>query len=35
MMPLALSTVEERDGDQYAMPHWIDCPDSKEWHGKP
>lgn len=35
MMPLSLSTVEERDGDQYAMPHWIDCPDSKEWSGKP
>jgi hypothetical protein len=35
MMPLALSTVEERDGVRYALPHWIDCPDSKEWSGKP
>jgi hypothetical protein len=35
MMPLSLSTVEERDGVRYALSHFIDCPDSKEWSGKP
>jgi hypothetical protein len=35
MMPLALSTVETRDGVKYALSHFIDCPNSKEWSGKP
>jgi len=34
MMPLALSTVEERDGDSYALPHWFDCPSADQWHNK-
>lgn len=30
-MPLSLQTAETRDGVTYALPHWIDCPDAKEW----
>jgi len=30
-MPLSLATVEEREGVRYALPHFIDCPDAKEW----
>lgn len=30
-MPLALATLEERDGARYAMPHWEDCPDADQW----
>jgi hypothetical protein len=30
-MPLSLATVETRDGVRYALPHFIDCPDAKEW----
>lgn len=34
-MPLSLATVEERAGVKYALPHFVDCPDAKEWSGKP
>ena len=34
MMPLSLATVEERDGVRYALPHFIDCPQAKEWSTK-
>ena len=34
MMPLSLATVEERDSIKYALPHWIDCKDAKEWSKK-
>jgi hypothetical protein len=30
-MPLSLATVEERDGIKYCLPHFADCPQSKEW----
>jgi hypothetical protein len=33
-MPLSLATCEERDGVKYALPHFVDCPQSKEWSGK-
>lgn len=34
MMPLSLATVELRDSIRYALPHWIDCKDAKEWSKK-
>lgn len=30
-MPLSLATIEEREGVRYALPHFIDCLDSKDW----
>lgn len=33
-MPVALSTLETRDGVDYALPHFIDCPQAKEWSKK-
>lgn len=30
-MPLSLATVETREGVRYCLPHFIDCPDSKDW----
>ena len=30
-LPLSLATVEERDGRKYALSHFADCPDAKEW----
>jgi hypothetical protein len=33
-MPLSVATIEERDGSRFAMPHWADCPDAKEWSKK-
>lgn len=30
-MPLSAKTIEERDGQRFALPHFIDCPDAKEW----
>jgi len=30
-VPLALSTVQTRDGTQYAISHFRDCPDAKDW----
>lgn len=30
-LPLSLATVEERDGKRYALAHFADCPQSKEW----
>jgi len=30
-MPLSLATVEERDGVRFALPHFVDCPQAKEW----
>jgi hypothetical protein len=34
MMPLSLATIEERDGIKYALPHFVDCPDAKDWSKK-
>lgn len=33
-MPLSLATIEERDGVRYALPHFVDCPQAKEWSHK-
>lgn len=33
-MPLSLATVEEREGVKYALPHFVDCPQAKEWSKK-
>lgn len=30
-MPLSLRTAEIRDGVTYALPHFADCPEAKEW----
>jgi len=30
-LPLSVATIEERDGGKYALPHFADCPQSKEW----
>ena len=30
-VPLALSTVQTRDGKRYAVSHFRDCPNAKEW----
>ena len=30
-MPLSLATVETRDGVRYALTHFADCPDAKDW----
>jgi len=30
-MPLSLATVVWRGGQRYALAHFADCPDSKEW----
>ncbi len=33
-MPLSVATIEERDGVQFALPHFVDCKDAKEWSKK-
>jgi len=33
-MPLSVATIEERDGVKYALPHFADCPEAKEWSKK-
>lgn len=33
-MPLSVATIEERDGFKYALPHFADCPQAKEWSHK-
>jgi len=30
-MPLSLATIETRDGTRYALSHFADCPEAKEW----
>lgn len=30
-VPLAISTVQTRDGKRYAVSHFRDCPDAKDW----
>ena len=30
-IPLSLKTVEERDGVRYALTHFSDCPQGKQW----
>lgn len=33
-IPLSLATVQRRDGVAYALPHFVDCPNAKEWSRK-
>lgn len=33
-MPLSLQTAEIRDGITYCLPHFVDCPQAKEWSRK-
>lgn len=33
-IPLSLKTAETRDGVTYALPHFADCPQAKEWSTK-
>lgn len=33
-MPLSSATIEERDGEQYALSHFSDCPQAKGWSKK-
>jgi hypothetical protein len=30
-MPLSVATIETRDGQQFALPHFADCPSADEW----
>ena len=30
-IPLSLATVEERGGVRYALTHFADCPEAKQW----
>jgi len=30
-IPLSVATIEERDGVRYALTHFADCKDAKEW----
>ena len=30
-MPLSAATIEERDGQRFALAHFADCPNSREW----
>jgi hypothetical protein len=34
MIPLSLATVQTRDGVQWLLPHFADCPHAKEWSRK-
>lgn len=31
LLPLSVATIKERDGKQYALSHFTDCPDAKIW----
>ena len=33
-MPLSAATIEMRDGKRFALPHWADCAQAKEWSKK-
>ena len=33
-VPLSVATIEVRDGVRYALPHFADCKDAKEWSKK-
>ena len=30
-LPLSVATIERRDGRAFALAHFADCPDSKDW----
>ena len=33
-MPLSVASIEERDGFKFALSHFADCPDAKQWSHK-
>lgn len=33
-MPLSAATIETRDSVRYAIVHWADCPQAREWSTK-
>lgn len=33
-MPLSVATIEDRDGIRFALPHFVDCEQAKEWSKK-
>ena len=33
-LPLSVATIEIRDGVRYALPHFVDCPEAKDWSRK-
>jgi len=33
-IPLSLATVQHRDGVAYCLPHFVDCPEAKDWSRK-
>lgn len=33
-MPLSVASIETRDGVRYALPHFADCPEAKDWSRK-
>ena len=33
-MPLSVATIEERGGVKFALSHFSDCPEAKEWSKK-
>lgn len=33
-LPLSVATIEERDGEKFALAHFVDCKDAKEWSKK-
>jgi hypothetical protein len=30
-IPLSVATIQEHDGVRYALTHFADCPESREW----
>lgn len=30
-LPLSLATAQRRDGVTYCLPHFVDCPEAKDW----
>lgn len=30
-VPLSVASIETRDGKRYALSHFVDCPNAKEW----
>jgi hypothetical protein len=30
-IPLSVATIQHRNGQRYALSHFADCPDGKEW----
>jgi hypothetical protein len=30
-LPLSVATIQERDGQRWALAHFSDCPNSREW----